>query len=337
MTRSSDVTSWRSVFFLAVLVVSAAQPLQAQGLDPYETVSADVLRAWMAEVSNHGRWGADDQLGTLNLITPAHRLAAVDLVVDGVTVSLAHDLIAGPDENAIRPLEVEHIPFRGDPTSGALDRVDILYHGYAYSHLDALSHFAFDGSFYNGFGLETVSTEGASSLGVENIGDGIVTRAVLIDIPRLRGVDYLDLGDVVTVTDLEAGEVRTGIQVSEGDVLLIRTGRWAREAALGPWSVRQSSAGPHPSIGRWLRERGVAALGGDGANDRKPSLVEGVGDPLHQVTIVAMGMPLFDNLDLAAVAEAAAERDRWTFLFMASPLRLVGASGSPLNPIVMFE
>jgi len=126
------------------------------------------------------------------------------------------------------------------------------------------------------------------------------------------------------------------VRVTEGDVLLVRTGRWHREETLGPWQASDSVAGVHPAVGAWLHERGVAALGGDGPNDRNPSVVEGVGDPLHQLTLGAMGMPLFDNLDFEALAEAAAERSRWAFMFVAAPLRVVGGTGSPVNPIVIF-
>lgn len=301
-----------------------------------ERVSPETLRDWMAEVSNRGRWGADDQMGTLNLITPIKRQAAASLVREGFTVSLAHDLVPGPNVNAIRPMEVEHIVAPLGTTTAALDQIGILYHGWAYSHLDALSHFAFDSTFYNGFGLDILSESGASRLGIDVMQDGIVTRGVLIDVPRLRGVDHLEPGEFITSADLEAWEAQTDVRVSEGDVLLIRTGRWHREEAVGPWSVRETAAGVHPSLARWLRARGVAALGGDGANDRSPSVVEGISDPLHQLTIVAMGMPLFDNLDLEALANAAAERSRWTFFFVAAPLRVRGGSGSPLNPLAIF-
>lgn len=306
------------------------------GIHSQEVVSVDSLRSWMQQVSNRGRWGESDELGTLNLITPARRQAAAASVTDGVTVSLAHDLIPGPNRNSIQPLEVEHVVAPLGVTTAALDRFNIMYHGWAYSHLDALSHFAFDSTLYNERPLDILTPSGSTSLDIGVMSNGVVGRGVLIDVPRLRGVDYLDPETLITSADFEAWEERTGVQVSEGDILLVRTGRWAREAAEGPWSVRASSAGVHPSAALWLRERGVAALGGDAANDRTPSVVDGVGDPLHQLAIVGMGMPFFDNLDLEALAVAAAERSRWHFLFVASPLRLTGASGSPVNPLAIF-
>jgi kynurenine formamidase len=306
------------------------------GLDGQNAVSVDSLRSWMQQVSNRGRWGEDDERGTLNLITPARRQAATATVTEGVTISLAHDLISGPNPNALQPLEVQHLVAPLGTTTAALDRFGIMYHGWAYSHLDALSHFAFDSTFYNGNPLGILGEAGAEKLAIDAMADGIVGRGILIDVPRLRGVDFLEPEAFVTVADFEAWEARVGVRVSEGDILLVRTGRWARETATGPWSVRESSAGLHPSVALWLNDRGVAALGGDAANDRTPSIVEGIGDPLHQLAIVAMGMPLFDNLDLEHLAVAAAAHSRWSFLFVASPLRLKGASGSPVNPLAIF-
>jgi kynurenine formamidase len=316
---------------VALLAATTSGPVQSQ-----EPIRLDTLRTWMAAVSNRGRWGAEDELGTLNLISTGYRRSAAASVQEGLTVSLAHELRAGPNENAIRAMELDYTVAPLGAATATLDQVGLLYHGWAYSHVDALSHFAFDSTFYNGFGLEILTEEGAARLGVDAMGQGIVSRAVLIDVPRLRGVDYLRTDELVTAEDFEAWEARVGVRVSVGDVLLVRTGRWRREAELGPWSVRESSAGVHPSAALWLRERGVAALGGDGANDRRPSVVEGVGDPLHLLALVGMGMPLFDNLDLEDLADAAADRSRWSFLFVAAPVRVIGGSGAPVNPIAIF-
>ena len=154
--------------------------------------------------------------------------------------------------------------------------------------------------------------------------------------PRLRGVDYLEPGTAIHVEDLEAWEREAGVRVESGDVLFVRTGRWARRAEHGPWEMNRDAAGLHASVAPWLRERGVAMLGADGTNDVLPSGVEGVTQPIHQLTIIAMGMPLFDNLDLEAVAAEAARRHRWEFLLVAAPLAVDGGTGSPLNPLAIF-
>lgn len=317
---------------LVITLLAWCHPCVAQ-----ETVSIEQLRAWAQAVSNTGRWGSGDRIGTVNLITPSKRQGAASLVREGTVVSLAHDLIAGANPNAIQALTHEYtIAPEGEVTWG-LDGFAMFPHGWAYSHLDALSHAAFEGTFYNGYGLETLTDSGSVPLGIDAMSEGIVTRGVLVDMPWLRGVDYLEPGAVVTVEDLEAWERRTGVNVGQGDVLLIRIGRWAREAALGAWSVRESVAGVHPSVALWLSERGVAALGGDASSERYPPLVDGISNPLHMLTIVAMGMPLFDNLDLEAVSQKAAESGRYTFLFMAAPLRLKQASGSAVNPLAVFD
>lgn len=122
----------------------------------------------------------------------------------------------------------------------------------------------------------------------------------------------------------------------EGDVLLIRTGRWAREAALGAPEKGDAVPGLHPAAAAWLHGRGVAALGSEGGTDARPSLVPGLGNPIHALALVAMGMPIFDNMDLEELARAAAARSRWTFLFIAAPLDIRGATGSALNSLAVF-
>jgi kynurenine formamidase len=301
-----------------------------------ESVSEEQLRGWMSEIANSGRWGPEDQLGTLNLITPAHRAAAATLVQAGITVSLSHDLTPGPNENANSPFAMNYQIIPVPPATGAIEELQLPYHGFAYSHLDGLSHYALDDTLFNGHGLSVLSESGATELGIEGFRDGIVSRGVLVDVPRMRGVDHLQPDEFVTVADLIAWEQQAGVRVAEGDVLLIRTGRWHREEVEGPWSVARTSAGLHPSVALWLHERGVAALGSDGVNDRQPSVVDGLGNPLHLLAIVGMGMPLFDNLDLEDVAAVAASQSRWEFFFIAAPLRVVGGSGSPINPLAVF-
>jgi kynurenine formamidase len=171
---------------------------------PPEPVSAETLSQWMTDLSNWGRWGDDDQLGTLNLITPEKRRSAA------------------------------------------------------------------------------------------------------------------------------------GLKVEAGDVLLIHTGRLTREATVGPWNATLHAAGLHASTVQWLKVRDVAVLGSDGASDVLPSGVEGQTHPVHQLVIIALGMPILDDLDLTALAEETARQNRWTFLFTAAPLRVVGGTGSPLNPIATF-
>ena len=154
--------------------------------------------------------------------------------------------------------------------------------------------------------------------------------------PWFRGVDFIEPGTAITVSDLEAWERKTGIRVGSGDVLLIRTGRWECVRQRGQWNFLEKAAGSHASIAKWLKARDVAVIGSDGVSDVMPSGVEGLANPLHELVLVGLGMPILDNLDLDAVAAAARERNRWEFLFVGAPLRVPGGTGSPLNPIAVF-
>jgi kynurenine formamidase len=292
---------------------------------------ADIDRM-MTELSNWGRWGKDDQLGAINLITPAKRKQATALVKEGVSVSLAHDVEkerAADNSN----------PFQHTMTLAgqfSLDAYSVSYHGYAHTHLDALCHMFYQGKMYNGFSQEEVTQKGAAKLSIRNLKEGIFTRGILMDIARLKGVSYLEPETPIYPEDLDAWEKKAGLKVTSGDVIFIRTGRWARRAAQGPWDVGRHSAGLHASCARWLKDRGVSILGSDAASDVVPSQVEGVTLPIHQLVLVALGVHIFDNCDLESLAEATARRNRWDFLLTAAPLAVPGGTGSPLNPIATF-
>ena len=138
------------------------------------------------------------------------------------------------------------------------------------------------------------------------------------------------------MSDLEAWEKESGVRVGVGDALLVRTGRWKKVAEDGQWNFIQEAAGMHASVARWLKERDIAVIGCDGVSDVMPSGVKGRFNPLHELVLIGLGMPIFDNLDLDRLAEKAAATGRTTFLFVAAPLRVEGATGSPLNPLAVF-
>jgi kynurenine formamidase len=322
----------------SVVVAGASITLGTTALAAQERapVSAETVELWMSELSNAGRWGPEDERGTLNLITPETTLAGARLVRDGHSVSLSHDYLKEAAEDATSPFGHE-ILGAGGRGSFVTDRFDVVFHGYAHSHIDALCHMSHEGVAYNGFERSGITAEiGCPALAITTMKQGIATRGVLMDIARLKGVEYLEPGTAIYPEDLEAWEAATGIRVGPGDALLVRSGRWARREETGPWATGRLAAGLHASVAPWLRERGVAILGSDYTNDVLPSGVEGVSMPIHQLTLVAMGMPLFDNLDLEAVAAAAAERNRWEFFLVAAPLAVPGGTGSPLNPLAIF-
>ena len=157
-----------------------------------------------------------------------------------------------------------------------------------------------------------------------------------MDFPKFLGKDYLKAGQALTIEDLEAWEKASRVKVTSGDVLLIRTGRWKQVEIDGLWNFIEEAAGLHASVATWLKERDVAAIGCDGVSDVMPSGVEGKLNPLHELVLVGLGMPIFDNLDLEELARVATEEKRNTFLFVAAPMRVKGATGSPLNPIAVF-
>ena len=293
--------------------------------------NAAEFEALFRQVSNWGRWGAEDQLGSANLVTPAKRRQAAALAKGGVSVSLAHNPLTEPAADNASPFE--HTMNRGFST----DTYKVSYHGYAHSHIDALCHILYRDQTYNGYARASVNTEkGCTKLGIDNLKNGIVTRGILIDIPRLRNLPYLEPGTAVYVEDLEAWEKKAGVKVSSGDAIFLRTGRWARREKVGPWSVAQNAAGVHASVAPWIKSRGVAFIGSDAALDVTPSLVEGVNLPVHTLMITALGINLLDNQDLEAVAETAAKMNRWEFMLTVAPVPVTGGTGFPVNALATF-
>lgn len=314
-----------SAILFASAVAIAAQPV---GRVPRNAAEFDTL---FQQVKNWGRWGPDDQLGSANLVTPAKRRQAAALVKTGETVSLAHTVLTEKADDNANPFE--HTMLRGNN----MDRYAVSYHGYAHSHVDALCHILYKDQTYNGYARAEVNTEkGCTKLGIQNLKNGIATRGVLVDIPRLRNLPYLEPGTAIYVEDLEAWEKKTGVKIAAGDAVLLRTGRWARRDKLGPWNVGQNAAGLHASVAPWFKARGVAFLGSDAAEDVTPSMVEGVALPVHTLMITGLGMNLLDNQDLEALGETAARLNRWEFMLTINPVPVAGGTGFPLNAIAMF-
>lgn len=312
---------------IAISLLIAASLLPAQ--TDHKVAKSDIDR-WMTELSNWGRWGKDDQRGALNLITAEKRKQAVALVKEGYPISLAHDVLTEKAVDNANPFVRSMLP------GGGLFRMDnysVSYHGLGQTHMDALCHANYDGKIYNGFSLDEIGPEGCPKDSILGAKTGVITRGVLLDIAKLKGVDYLEPGTPIYPEDLDACEKQQGVKVSSGDALFIRTGRWAMRAAKGP---SRTYAGLHASCARWLHDRGVAVLGSDAAQDVSPSQVEGVGLPIHALALVAMGIHLFDNCDLEELGKQAAKRRRWTFLLTAVPMAIPAGTGSPINPIATY-
>nr|WP_202477691.1 cyclase family protein [Streptomyces sp. SID5470] len=283
-------------------------------------------------------WASGDR-GALDALTPARVVAATQEVRTGRTVTLAAPVETRPGPDNPEPARHRMSGWPGEDAAGGLhfarDSFAMNVHGDADSHIDALCHVVYDGTLHGGVSASSVTADGATTLSIEAARDGIVGRGVLLDIPRLRGVPWLEPGDHVTADDLAAAETAQHLRVGEGDILLVRVGHRRRRAELGPWHAARERAGLHPSALEFLADRRIALLGGDGNNDTAPSSTEGVEFPVHVLAVHAMGLHLLDYLqfeDLAPVCEA---EGRWSFLCVIAPLRLPDATGSPVNPIAV--
>ena len=285
-------------------------------------------------LSNWGCWGDRDQLGTLNLITPEKRIQSAGLVRTGRSVCCARSLPTEPAPDNPQPVVHNMIGTASEGWAG--DYFALAPHGFSTSHIDALCHIFHDGKLYNGYPIERVTAHGALELGIQELRNGIVTRGILLDIPRVRGVDFLELGEPIFPEDLQRAERNGGAQVEPGDVLFVRTGRWVRREQRGASAPTEGMAGLDASCLPWLHERGVAALGCDGVSDVIPSRVPDVPMPIHTIAIVVMGLHLLDNLQLDGLAEACREEERIEFHLTIAPLILHRGTASPVNPIALF-
>jgi kynurenine formamidase len=304
-------------------------------------LSAAEFRAMYERVKRMSQWGPADRRGALNSISPAQVVAAASSVRRGRNVSLAAPVLSqvAPDNPDPAVHQMTH-PRTGEvPASGlsfALDRVAMNIHGNADSHIDALCHVIFDGSLYNGISADSVTAAGATELSIEVAGGGIVGRGLLLDIPRVRGVPWLEPGDHVTADDLIMAETAQQVRVEQGDLLFVRVGHRNRRSALGAWDSANARAGLHPAAVELLAERRIAVLGSDGNNDTAPSLAEGVEFPVHVLAVNAMGLHLLDWLQFDDLVPVCEELGRWSFLCVIAPLRLDAGTGSPVNPIAIF-
>jgi hypothetical protein len=288
--KGAVTASMIPALLVAALVLGPASREPVADAQADHTVTKAMVDRWMTELSNWGRWGKEDQRGTLNLITPERTKRALGLARDGVSVSLSHTYIENRALDATSPFGHEMLPIGQGPFVS--DRFTVAYHGYAHSHMDSLCHMSYEGRMYNGFPRTDVSEQGCAKLAISNFKQGIVTRGVLLDIARVKGVKYLEPGTPIYVEDLDAAEKQARVKVGPGDVLLVRNGRWARRADLGAWATGQQGAGLHASVLPWLRARDVAMLGNDNVSDVLPSGVDGVPQPIHLAVEAATGSPL---------------------------------------------
>lgn len=289
------------------------------------------IEGYFKELNNWGRWGDNDQRGTVNLITPAKRAQAQGLVRTGRTVSLARDI--GP-----QPALMYHVTFpqNRERADVVLDRFDLVFHGFTITHIDALCHVAFDGQLYNGRPfVQSLTAAGATWCAIDALFDGITARGVLLDVAAGRKEGYATVGKPVTPRELDAAAARAGVRIEPGDVVVVRSGQEAFQKANPDWIPRVS---PHPGLHisciEWFREKDIAAIAWD-MMDERPSGYAGFGMSAH-LAIPFLGLALVDNTYPERLVTACAEEGRSEFLFTATPLRLVGATGAPAHPLAIF-
>lgn len=308
-------------------------------------VTPELCRSLWDEVCNWDRWGGSDQAGALNHIDAGKRRRAAALVQEGLALGLGNAWPVEPGPHNPWPAEHRIIRAGDDPhypgvpgLSVALDYIGVQHHGVACSHIDALCHVFVGERMYNGYPASDVKSTGARRNDVMPMADGIVTRGVLLDLPRAAGADHLAGNVRIGPADLEAAARSAGITLEPGDVLIVHKGREQRLAAEGPIDpAADGMPGLHPLCAPWLHERGVAVLGSDYMNDPQPNWdCEGWPIPMHYLGICGMGMALLHNLDTRVLATTCARLGRWSFLLTIAPLKIPGGTGSPVNPVAVF-
>ena len=307
--------------------------------------SLEWLERIARRVSNWGRWGSDDERGTLNLISPEHLARAATLVRRGEAFDLSipiNKLTPQPGDLRSPPLHI--MTETGDDQTlpndfhYADDYVVMALQGA--TQWDGLSHVYYDDQLYNGHPASSVGPHGAGHCGIERIAPGVVGRAVLIDLPRCQGKEWLERGEAISPDDLDAAILTQGCEVGEGDILLIRTGWWAQYLGASDRDAKgkalRGEAGLSIDCAEWLWRRGVAAVAADNyAVEVVPSERPGAMLPLHLLLIRDMGMTIGEMFDLEALSHACSSENVYEFLFVATTLKVTGGVGSPTTPIAL--
>lgn len=308
-------------------------PLALPEVSPEEFDSIfQQLKAWdRYDDPNRGAW---------NNVGPKKVLEAAALVQSGRTAQLAlpWNTVSGIDN----PSPALHMMVElGDreppePTCNK-DFLGVAFHGKAVSHLDALSHIAYRGELFSGAKSAEVVNATGTSFGDVAALRHLVTPCVLLDFAAAEGVDWIEPGTAFHADDVARVCEQLGVTIEPGDAVLIRSGHFARRAALGAWNPDvDGSAGLHVDAMPLLAEKDISLLGGDGDSDARPAPTPGIGSPIHILAITALGIPLLDNLDLEELAVACREEGRYRFMLVVAPLSVPRGTGGPVNPIAIF-
>jgi kynurenine formamidase len=306
-------------YTLALILIAGCVTAQSIRSD------ADVEKL-LPRLSNWGKWGKDDQLGTLNYLTEGKTREAARLIKTGKQVVLARqtDILktSGVQEGR------REILFR---ELGTRDNTGAIWHGFALTHLDALCHiYANKDQLYNGIPVTEINKERCEKLGIDTMAaKGISGRGVLLDIARLKGAP-LEPGTPIYIKDLEDAAKAQKVKIGPGDIVFVRTGAGVKNS-------RERRAGLHPECLMWAKEKQIALLGSDGDSDVAPVAgFDRYASAFHSVGIPYLGLPLIDNAELDALSSACEGHKRWAFFISISPWNLKGGTSSPINPVAIF-
>ncbi|WP_382309775.1 cyclase family protein [Herbiconiux sp. UC225_62] len=331
---------------------NAGPEQQIPPVTPSHAHDEDLLRMYIAECSNWGRWGSDDEVGTMNLVGPAERIAAARTIRKGIsiTLTLPYDQ-NGPQPGGFRSNPQIFVTASGtDHTSGAQDPLPAGFgaaRGFGFSddvlvmptqsgtQLDSLSHIFWEGRMWNDRPASLVGSKGAAANGIENLTGRVVMRGVLVDVAAHRGVESLAPGEAILPEEIDAILSSRGVEVGAGDALLVRTG--FLKARRGTWGDFAGGDAPGLSLhmAPWLRRHDISAVVTDtwGVEVRPNEI--GYFQPLHIVSLVHGGIVFGEMFDLEALAEDCAEDGVDEFMLVASPLPLTGGSGSPVAAVAI--
>ncbi len=292
------------------------------------------VESYLRDRRNWGRWGPDDQLGAVNLITPEKRARAAALVRSGRAVSLSREFPKNPAPNNPTPAQHFMRTIERGSGGGAIDYYGISYHGQASTHLDSLCHVWDEHGMWNGRRPEAeIGFDGARWGAITNWSTGIITRGVLLDVPRFRGEPFVTQERPIHGWELEDVARAQGVTLEPGDALVVYGGREAWDRVNPTWGTGTSRPGLHASCLPFIRDSDAALLVWD-MMDFQPN---GYDLPwsVHGV-IFAYGVGLVDNALLEPLAAACAEEGRYDFMLMVLPLVVAGGTGSPANPVALF-
>jgi len=291
------------------------------------------LEAMFRRCSNAGRWGGDDELGTLNYITPAKRVKSAALVRTGEVVSVGRDL--STQKSKSNPQPVAHVMTFSPSSPSCGDSFTIAPHGMIVTHMDALCHFSWNDQLYNGRRRsESITSSGAKWGSIYAQRQGIFTRGVLLDVAAARGVKWYQPDEYVTAADFEAAERRQKVRVEPGDAIFLRTGMERMEAELGEQDT-YPRAGMHAECAEWMHTRQVSVYGGD-CIEKLPYPSESFTSAIHMIVLASMGLPILDWPSLTQLAQTCERLQRWDFLLTTAPWRMPGGTSSPINPLCLF-